>query len=297
MQRSASLLPGLRPELRKHAPLIVLALGWLVMFGPSYWGLANGLWASDAQGHGPIILSVGMWLLWRKRAAILALPRQPRGVLGAMLMALGVLLYALGRSQTIWSAEISAQLFVLSALLLCFFGGSALRLAWFPILFMVFMIPWPGEWVDAVTQPLKLAVSSVAADLLHLGGYPVGRSGVILTVGPYQLLVADACAGLNSLFTLEALGLLYMNLMGHLKLWRNVALALLIVPISFAANVVRVVTLVLVTYHFGDEAGQGFTHGFAGMVLFIAALVFILCTDHVLGLLGARFKRMPGAAA
>ena len=38
---------------------------------------------------------------------------------------------------------------------------------------------------------------------------------MILTVGPYQLLVADACAGLNSMFTLEALGLLYMNLMGY----------------------------------------------------------------------------------
>ena len=280
--------------LASHAPLILLGLGWLLMFGPSYWGLANGLWASDAQGHGPIILSVGMWLLWRKRAAILALPRRPALWTSALLMALGVALYALGRSQTIWSAEISAQLFVLCALLLSFFGPRALRLAWFPILFMVFMIPWPGEWVDAVTQPLKLAVSSVAADLLHLGGYPVGRAGVILTVGPYQLLVADACAGLNSLFTLEALGLLYMNLMGHSALWRNVALAILIVPISFAANVVRVVTLVLVTYHFGDEAGQGFTHGFAGMVLFLAALLFILATDHVLGLLAGRVNRLQG---
>jgi exosortase len=135
-----------------------------------------------------------------------------------------------------------------------------------------------------VTQPLKSAVSAVASSLLYQLGYPVGRSGVILTVGPYQLLVADACAGLNSLFTLEALGLLYMNLMQYTSAARNVALALLIVPISFAANVVRVIILVLVTYHFGDAAGQGFVHGFAGMVLFIVALTFILFTDRILGL-------------
>ena len=107
---------------------------------------------------------------------------------------------------------------------------------------------------------------------------------MILTVGPYQLLVADACAGLNSLFTLEALGLLYLNLMNYTSAWRGVTLAILIVPISFAANVVRVIILVLVTYHFGDEAGQGFVHGFAGMVLFVVALTLILFTDSLLGL-------------
>jgi exosortase/archaeosortase family protein len=94
--------------------------------------------------------------------------------------------------------------------------------------------------------------------------------------------VADACAGLNSMFTLEALGLLYMNLMRYTSVARNLALALLILPISFAANVVRVMLLVLVTVHFGDAAGQGFTHGFAGLVLFLVALVLILAVDRLL---------------
>jgi exosortase len=147
------------------------------------------------------------------------------------------------------------------------------------------MIPWPGDWIDAVTQPLKTIVSIAAANVLYELGYPVGRTGVILTVGPYQLLVADACAGLNSIFTLEALGLLYMNLMRYTSLPRNLALAILILPISIAANIMRVIILVLVTYHFGDEAGQGFVHGFAGMVLFLVALTLILFVDKLLGLL------------
>ena len=104
----------------------------------------------------------------------------------------------------------------------------------------------------------------------------MARTGVILQVGPYQLLVADACAGLNTLLTLEALGLLYLNLVRHESAARNITLAMLIVPISFAANVIRVIALALITYHFGDAAGQGFLHGFAGMVLFLAALLLIL---------------------
>ncbi len=276
------------PALNFHAalrpPLLLLCAAWLVMFGPSYLGLADTIWASDAQGHGPIILAVGLWLLWGKAPALAALPRRPAPIAAGLLMAVAIAAFVLGRSQTIWSLEISAQIVVLAALMLAFFGPRALRVVAFPMFFLVFMIPWPGEWVDAVTQPLKSAVSAVAASLLYTAGYPVGRSGVILTVGPYQLLVADACAGLNSLFTLEALGLLYMNLMRYQSVLRNVALALLIVPISFAANVVRVVILVLVTDHFGDAAGQGFVHGFAGLVLFIVALLLILSVDRVVGL-------------
>jgi exosortase len=113
-------------------------------------------------------------------------------------------------------------------------------------------------------------------------GYPIAREGVILQMGQYQLLVADACAGLQTLLTLESLGLFYMNVVQHTSTLRNVVLALLIVPISFTANVIRVMALTLITYYFGDAAGQGFLHGFAGMVLFFSALVLIVSIDTLL---------------
>ena len=103
--------------------------------------------------------------------------------------------------------------------------------------------------------------------------------------GQYQLLVADACAGLQTLLTLEALGLFYLNVVRHTSLLRNVALAILIIPISFAANVIRVITLTLITYYWGEAAGQGFLHGFAGMVLFMSALILILGVDKLLRLI------------
>jgi exosortase B len=144
------------------------------------------------------------------------------------------------------------------------------------------MIPLPGAIVDALSQPMKMAVSYVAELVLSNVGYPISRTGVVLQIGQYQLLVADACAGLHTLFTLEALGLLYLNLVRHESVARNVTLATLIVPISFTANVIRVMVLTLITYHFGDEAGQGFLHGFAGMVLFMAALILIIATDSMI---------------
>jgi exosortase/archaeosortase family protein len=100
------------------------------------------------------------------------------------------------------------------------------------------------------------------------------------------LLVANACAGLHTFFALEALGIVYLNLVKHESLLRNVALIALIAPIAFAANVIRVMTLALITYNFGDAAGQGFLHGFAGIVLFMSALLLIFSADSLLRRLG-----------
>lgn len=288
-----SATPAMSTERPKSLPLAPAGFDWVafacvagglaLLYVPAYVRLAQTIWRSDEYGHGPIILAVSFWLLYTLRHAIAQAPTAPRPVLGWSLLVLSLLVYAAGRSQDIIMFEIGSQVPALAALLLIFKGGAALRLAWFPLVFQLFMVPLPEALVAAVTAPLKSAVSASAAWLLHLLQYPVGRSGVILTVGPYQMFVADACAGLNSMFTLEALGLLYMNLMGYTHAWRNAALAVLLVPIAYCANVIRVMVLVLVTYHFGDEAGQGFVHGFAGMFLFAVALVLMLLVDSILG--------------
>jgi exosortase B len=281
----SSARPPFLPASADRVVLALLLLGFAALYVPSYFTLAEVIWPTDEQGHGPIILAVSLWLLWRLRFDVAATPVQPRPGVGVPLLVFGLLLYAFGRSQSILMFEVGSQLLVLPALMLLFLGLPALRVVWFPLFFLLFMVPLPEILVGAVTSPLKSAVSAVASELLYAMGYPVGRAGVILNVGQYQLLVADACAGLNSMFTLEALGLLYMNLMNYTNVRRNLVLAILIIPISFVANIVRVMILVLVTYHFGDEAGQGFIHGFAGMVLFLAGLTLMLMTDKILALL------------
>jgi exosortase B len=226
---------------------------------------------------------VALWLLYTKWNAIAdGIEYAPAPLLGWPLLTFALLLYALGRSQDILIFEVGSLIPLLMGLLLVFFGRSTLGKLWFPLFFMLFMIPLPGVLVDTITQPMKMGVSWAAEHVLYALDYPIARTGVILVIGQYQLLVADACAGLHSLFTLEALGLLYLNLVRHDSFARNLTLAILIVPISFCANVIRVIVLTLITFHFGDEAGQGFLHGFAGMVLFISALILIIGVDSML---------------
>ncbi|WP_432382725.1 exosortase B [Duganella sp. P38] len=280
-----NLRAALTPQaLARWRPWVPMLLGLCVLYVPSFVDLFSGIWATDAQAHGPLVLALSLWLIYRKWPAMMAAPSRPAPVLGWGMLAIGLLSYMLGRSQELLLLEIGSLLWVLVGLLLLHRGGGAFKEGWFGFFFMMFMVPLPSPIVDALTQPIQLLVSTVAEQILYTVGYPVARSGVILQIGQYQLLVAEACAGLHTLFTLEALGLLYMNLVRHQSLVRNVVLSLLIIPISFTANVIRVMTLTLITYYFGDAAGQGFLHGFSGMVLFLSALALIIGLDSLLKL-------------
>ncbi len=272
--------PGVTAVALQWLPIVV---GLAVLYLPSLWNLFNGVWAEDAQMHGPIVLGISCWLIYRNWPAMLeASHGEQSSAWGWLFFVIGLLLYALGRSQDILLFEVGSVIWLLVGIALLNLGPKALKAQWFALFFMLFMVPLPGVMVDTVTMPMKMAVSYVAEHVLFWVGYPIGRSGVILQIGQYMLLVADACAGLHTLLTLEALGLLYLNLVRRDSLFRNVGLAILIVPISFTANVIRVMALSLITYHFGDEAGQGFLHGFAGMVLFLSALLLIIGFDSLL---------------
>lgn len=280
--------PPWRAELLSWLPIII---GLAVLYVPSLIDLFRGIWSTDEQAHGPIVLGIACWLAYRKWPEMWrASEGRQTSVIGWPIFVFGLLLYSIGRSQDIPLFEVGSVIWLLGAILLLTRGSAALKAQWFVLFFMLFMIPLPGAIVDAVTLPMKMAVSYVAEHVLFWVGYPIARDGVILQIGQYKLLVADACAGLHTLFTLEALGLLYLNIVRHDSLFRNIALAIFIVPISFTANVFRVMVLAMITYHFGDEAGQGFLHGFAGMVLFLSALLLIMGVDSLLQFSDRRWR-------
>lgn len=266
---------------RMSGPALI-AVGLLTLYLPTLFTLYRAYWRFDNHAHGPIMLAVALWLLYRDRQHILAAATSAGRPLGSACFVAGLLAYFLGRTQGIIQFEVGSLLLVCAGLLVRFAGLGALRRALLPFILLCFMIPVPGIVAQALTLPLKSAVSTVAAEVLYAAGLPVARAGVVIAVGNYQLLVADACSGLQSLFSLEALGLVYMSLMGYASTGRNLTLAFLILPISFIANTLRVIILILVTYRFGDEAGQGFLHRFAGILLFVVATVLMLLADKLL---------------
>ncbi len=272
-----------RQRLDSFIRWLPVIIGLLVLYTPSIIFLANNLWSTEEQAHGPIILLVVFYLFWQNRSAFSGTVEKQKPVLGGFLLVIGLFIFAIGRSQEILFFEIGSLLLVLTGITLITIGLRGLNILWFAIFFTIYLIPLPSVLVDFLTNPLKNSISVLAENILYHLEYPIARNGVTITIGSYQLLVADACSGLHSMFSLSALGLLYLYRMQYKNWLRILVIITSILPIAFFANLIRVITLVLVTYYLGEEVGQGFVHKFAGLFLFVISLVFLLLLDSVLG--------------
>jgi exosortase B len=272
-----------RIEVAARRPFWLLVVVLLfVTYVPTYVVLAKTVWQSEDGSYGPLILVAVLYVFWTKRHRLADSTSSSACAVGAILLAAGLFCYVVGRSQGIIGLDTASQLPVIAGVALILGGWLSMRALLFPVLFLFFAVPLPGVLVVAMTEALKVFASSAAAQSLWTLGYPVAQTGVVLVIGPYRLLVADACSGLHSLISLAALGLLYLHLSGTPGRIRALLVAAAILPIALAANVIRIIVLALITYYFGDEAGQSFLHELAGLIVFAAALLLFVSFDRLL---------------
>jgi exosortase B len=274
--------------------VVLLGIALLAMFSLTLHELLlstdAALWNKGEHSHGPIMLTLALWLTWVRWHEFEGRTdgQAPGSWLAWPAFALGVLCYVPGRALGIIYFEVFAFIPMFFGMVALLGGYPLLNKLKFPLFFLIFMVPIPGFVLEPISQFVKLHISIAVTDILWRFGYPISHTGVVLSIGQYQLLVADACAGMRTLFMLEAMGIFYLNVIRHTSMLRNVVLSILIVPISFTANMLRVLFLALLTYHFGDEVGQGYLHGFAGIVLFAIALGLTMSLDALLRYIASR---------
>lgn len=274
-----------------HAPVIV---GAALIAGPTFYRLAKEVWTLEIGAHGPIVLFTGIWILWRAWPTSEPALDRGRSLLSMIGFVVSLGVYVFGRAYDFISLE---ALGVYGFGVSYFYGRFGLHETlkrWFPLFYLAFLLPMPGWIIDQGTAPLKHLVSLMATKIVEPFGIPIYREGVTMVVGPYQLLVEDACSGLNSLIGLIAISLFYIYLLRSAS-WRySLFLAALLVPIAIVANAIRIVILILLTYFFGDAVGQGFLHVTAGLFLFAVALLLMFGIDNLLSNL--KFLQKKAAA-
>jgi len=275
---------------------LVLAIGMLAFILPTMLDVARVSWSTEQGAHGPIVLVTGIWLLWGELRGTHIVARPGSTLLAIALLAPLLILFTVARISGLIEIEGFSMYAALIVAAYALWGAEPLRRVWFPLVYLMFVFPPPDTLFTMLTQPLKIAVSQTAVVLLGLLGYPIAGSGVMIQIGQYQMLVAAACAGLNSLLSLTALGLFYTYLRHKSELAYMVVLVCFILPVAVLANLVRVVLLLLITYHFGEAAGQGFFHELAGLTMFTVALLTIFVVDWLAAPLRNRLAR-TGAKA
>ena len=286
---TAAIQPA-RLRLLRWPPAWPLIAGFAVLAVPTALRLATQAWSEESGAHGPIILATGAWLIWRQIPQLRVEARAGHPAVTFGLLAVALALYVFGRAYDFITLEAAGLYGAGVAILHAVLGLRALGRLWFPLLYLGFAVPPPSFVLDLVTAPLKAFVSMAATKSLALLGLPIARVGVVIFVSHYELLVEDACSGLNSLVGLTAISLFYIYVMRGSS-WRYAALLIaFVIPIAILANIVRIMTLVLITYFLGDAAAQGFLHVGAGILLFSIALLLVFGVDHLLLALRGRLS-------
>lgn len=231
-------------------------------------------WMEDAQySLAPIVPFVSGYFLWKKWPEVVKLKRSPSG-LGLALILFALVLHLTGIVLDISGPSGVSMFLCILGSCLYFHSRALVRTLWFPLTYMVFMIPVPGGALDLVGFPLQLWASGCTAAILQAFGMEVVRSGVNMSVPGFHFQVAEACSGMRSLVALFGVTVVYAYTckLPDRQKWLLIVLAL---PIALGANIVRIITIALVGYQWGAEAAMDLYHDWSSPILFLVAIIFM----------------------
>ena len=223
--------------------------------------------------HGLICAPLALVFAARRRRAVLAFPRAP-WTSGVLIVALGVLLLAIGRlGAEQFLTRISLPVFLAGAVVFLL-GWQQLRVLLLPLVLLSVAIPLPAIVVTQITVPLQFVASAAAERLLNAAIVPVLRDGNVLVLPNATLQVAEACSGVRSMATLLALSIL----LAHgttTSPWARVLIVLAAIPAAVVVNALRVALTATATYWYGSRATQGVAHEAVGLLMFAIAFAIV----------------------
>ncbi len=250
-------------------------------------------WANDEDmGHGFFVPVVAGWIIWQKRAELLAIPIKPN-YWGLAVLGWGTAQMLLGAIGAELFLARTAFLISLTGIIMVVCGSKTVRALAFPLFLLLFMIPIPSVVYGQITLPLQLFASTVASDALNAVGIPALQTGNILELpNGQQLNVVEACSGIRSLLSLSFLSLVYAWFFDS-KRWMRLALLAATVPIAILANATRVtVTGIISASH--PKLAEGFFHSLEGWVLFVFALALLIGCHRLINRVYRLFHKETG---
>ena len=265
---------------KRHAGAVLLVCAGVVwLYGGALSSLVSQ-WASDDDySHGFFVIPLAVYFAWERRAALARATLRP-SVAGLPLLAVSLLAFLAG----ILGAELfltrASLIGVLAGTVLFVWGRAHFRILFFPLAFLLFMIPLPAILFNQIAFPLQLLASRLGETAIAAAGIPVLREGNVLALPNITLEVVEACSGIRSLVSLLMLGVL-LGYFAEPRTPGRVIIALAAIPIAIVANATRVAGTGLTSHWVGPAAAEGFFHTFSGWIMFVVALIGLIAAQRV----------------
>jgi len=260
-----------------------------VAFWPVFaWMYERWMAADSYTSHGLLIPFISGWFIYKDWPELQKMPRRPAWT-GLLLLGASLIVFFLSGVLRIYFTSGFALLGCLAGMLAYWGGWAWVRRLWFPLLFLVFMLPLPEIAIARMNLVLKLFVTKAAVACADMTGVPVVMEGAKLHLESGNMVVGDVCSGLRSMVALVALGVLYAYLYAGRSWLVRAALLAVVVPIAMVANMARIYLNIVFAHVFGQEllfrplfesssTGPVDIHLLSGVVVFVVALGLLWLT-------------------
>ncbi len=258
-------------------------LGYIPSASLFVW-LENAWRNSADDQHGYLIPIAVVALLWWRREELLALPKRPWWP-ALVLVALALALHALGFIVQQTRLSVVAFFAGLWALTGLAWGAAWLRAVFFPFVLFAFCVPLSAV-ADTLTFPLRMLATEITVGLSHtVLGLDILQRGTALLdpAGRFHYEVAAACSGIRSLAAISALAMVH-SFMNFRRPWKRIVVVLSAIPLAVAANVVRLLMIIIAADAFGQQAGNAaHENAWLSLLPYVPAVAGLLALGRWLG--------------
>lgn len=239
-------------------PLIV----WLVVFYDSIMDMVSVWSHSKTYEHGFLIAPICVWLVWQEKDKFKA-SHLSTSWLAATLLAGVCLIWMVGLASDIALFEHASAIFSLQLIIWALVGNMTARAYYFPILYLVFCIPFGEELIPY----LQSVTANISVWLVRLTGIPIYREGMFLAIPNGRFEVAEACSGIRFLISSIALGTLFAYIFFRKK-WKFILFVVFSCILPVIANGLRAYGIIIVGYLTDMEHATGADHLVYGWLFF-----------------------------
>ncbi len=225
----------------------LMAVSFIFCYAGVITALARQWLYVDIYSHGFLIPFVSGYLAWIRRDQLGQLIPSPN-VFGSPVFMIGLFFLLAGDAGAVLLFQELSLIICLIGIVLLLLGSHFLKLLWFPIAYLLFMIPIWGILTGPLHIFFQQLSTALGSALLKLINIPVYRDGIYIELPNITLQVAQACSGLNYLIAVIAIAIptAYLFLEGRL---RRLALICFATFIGIVANGVRVALVGFICNH------------------------------------------------
>ena len=247
-----------------------------------------GQWmTNDTYSFGILVPPISAYFVWLQRKRLQQLPVAPEPLIGMALVGMCATLLFIGRMVGVIGIQEIAMVLCVPAMIWLLLGRRYIRALWFPLLYLLLMLPVWEILTDRFHYQFQLFSAWLSEWLLGVIGVPVHRTANYLELPDVTLEVASVCSGVNFLIAVIAIGVpqAYLFLSGFIPRALVIGFA---VAVAIFSNGLRIAIIGGLSYYQLSADIHGPGHVLQGLFVSAAGLIAV---QIAVGYLARRYPK------